>query len=550
MHQALYRSFRPETFDGILGQEHIVKILSNQIRSGTTGHAYLFCGTRGTGKTTTARILAKGVNCTAPQEDRPCGVCENCIAIRDGVFLDVIEIDAASNNGVDNIRELRESVKYPPAAGRCKVYIIDEVHMLTSGAFNALLKTLEEPPTYVLFILATTEPQKLPATILSRCLRLDFHRVPEKLLREGMREICESLGVKISDSALGIIAANGDGSVRDSLSILDQCIAAAGKEVARQDVLDVLGTSGEEVFIQLTDMVDQGRAADALLLLDRILSEGKEVRQLMKDWIAHYRSLMLTKFIRNPEDMLNVSEENVERIREQSTRIPMSSINDSILDLARTLSEAKWSTQPRILLELCILRLASGGNFGNLSADSVLQDKNMIAVKKTEEKKEEFEAAERQPAMTDTVPDVVQVSDIDMDAEQVAGTDVDVGQVPDAGIDAGQVADTGIDVEKIWDKVLEEGESQKTTFNVLRRGARLVAIEENCFRLEVGNEVTLRYAKGNADYISQLLEKYTGRALKMDCVLVNQDRRAQEEKSAEELAYELGNCLNINIEVK
>ena len=191
----MYRSFRPETFDGILGQEHIVKILSNQIRSGTTGHAYLFCGTRGTGKTTTARILAKGVNRSAPQEDRPCGGCENCIAIRDGVFLDVIEIDAASNNGVDNIRELRESVKYPPAAGRCKVYIIDEVHMLTSGAFNALLKTLEEPPTYVLFILATTEPQKLPATILSRCLRLDFHRVPENLLREGMREICESLGV-------------------------------------------------------------------------------------------------------------------------------------------------------------------------------------------------------------------------------------------------------------------------------------------------------------------------------------------------------------------
>ena len=561
MHQALYRSFRPETFDGILGQEHIVKILSNQIRSGTTGHAYLFCGTRGTGKTTTARILAKGVNCTAPQEDRPCGVCENCIAIRDGVFLDVIEIDAASNNGVDNIRELRESVKYPPAAGRCKVYIIDEVHMLTSGAFNALLKTLEEPPTYVLFILATTEPQKLPATILSRCLRLDFHRVPEKLLREGMREICESLGVKISDSALGIIAANGDGSVRDSLSILDQCIAAAGKEVARQDVLDVLGTSGEEVFIQLTDMVDQGRAADALLLLDRILSEGKEVRQLMKDWIAHYRSLMLTKFIRNPEDMLNVSEENVERIREQSTRIPMSSINDSILDLARTLSEAKWSTQPRILLELCILRLASGGNLENLSPGSMSHDRKKTTGKKIEKKKKESEPVEKHSAALDVAPDVKQVPDNDTnikkltetdidDAEQVAGTDVDVEQVPDAGTDSDQVADTGIDVEKIWDKILEEGESQKTTFNVLRRGARLVAVEENCFRLEVGNEVTLRYAKDNADYISQLLEKYTGRALKMDCVLVDQDRRAQEEKSAEELACELGNCLNINIEVK
>jgi DNA polymerase-3 subunit gamma/tau len=549
MHQALYRSFRPETFQGILGQEHIVKILSNQIRSGTTGHAYLFCGTRGTGKTTTARILAKGVNCTASEKDRPCGICENCVAIRDGIFLDVIEIDAASNNGVDNIRELRESVKYPPVAGRCKVYIIDEVHMLSTGAFNALLKTLEEPPTYVMFILATTEPQKLPATILSRCLRLDFHRVPEKLLREGMREICKKLDVKISDSALAVIAANGDGSVRDSLSILDQCIAGAGKEVTRQDVLDVLGTSGEEVFIQLTDMVDQGRVTDAFLLLDRILSEGIEVRQFMKDWIAHYRSVMITKFIRHPEDLLNVSEENVERIREQSMRIDLSSINDNILELARTLSEAKWSTQPRILLELCIVRLASGRDFESLSTNPIYPDRKNdtgAKAKKRRKVKQAEESTASEETKTFEAPEAFQ----DPKVYHAQGAAPEIKQVPDASLGAGQVLDTAPDVEEIWNKILAEGESQKGTFNLLRRGGRLVAIGEDCFQLELGNDMALRYAKDNAVYISQLMEKYTGRNLRMDCVLTDREKKAQEEKSAEELACELGNCLNINIEVK
>ena len=190
MYTALYRAYRPEVFDEILGQEHIVKILKNQIDTDSTSHAYLFCGTRGTGKTTTARILAKGLNCISQEESKPCGKCSVCMSIKEGTYLDVVEIDAASNNGVDNIRELRESIKYPPASGRKKVYIIDEVHMLSSGAFNALLKTLEEPPEYVVFILATTEPQKLPATILSRCMRLDFKRVPETLLIKGMDDIC------------------------------------------------------------------------------------------------------------------------------------------------------------------------------------------------------------------------------------------------------------------------------------------------------------------------------------------------------------------------
>ena len=224
-YRALYRENRPEVFDEILGQEHIVKILKHQIATDTVSHAYLFCGTRGTGKTTTARILAKAVNCADEGcTDKPCGKCDNCRAIADGNFMDVIEIDAASNNGVDNIRELRESVKYPPTVGRKKVYIIDEVHMLSSGAFNALLKTLEEPPENVMFILATTDPEKLPQTVLSRCMRLDFKRVPAQVIMDNMKAICTKNGVDITDGALRLLASNADGSVRDSLSILEQCM--------------------------------------------------------------------------------------------------------------------------------------------------------------------------------------------------------------------------------------------------------------------------------------------------------------------------------------
>ena len=258
------------------------------------------------------------------------------------------------------------------------MYIIDEVHMLSTGAFNALLKTLEEPPEYVVFILATTEPQKLPATILSRCMRLDFKRVPEQVLIEGMQDICSKRGITVSEDALRIIAANADGSVRDGLSILDQCISGGETEVSSREVLDFLGASGEETFTELTELVRKSKTGDALVLVANALADGKDVRQFMRDWINHYRNLLMVKFIRNPQDVINLSVENIDRIRRQSEVTDLEDINRGILELSRTMQEAKWSTQPRILLELVIVKLSSPSFSSMQPQDSIYSGKMCI----------------------------------------------------------------------------------------------------------------------------------------------------------------------------
>ena len=366
-YKALYRETRPEVFSEILGQDSIVKILKHQVATGTVSHAYLFTGTRGTGKTTTARILAKAVNCEAPDvEGRPCGECDTCKAIADGTFVDVIEIDAASNNGVDNIRELRESVNYPPAVGRTKVYIIDEVHMLSTGAFNALLKTLEEPPENVIFILATTNPEKLPQTVLSRCMRLDFKRVPQSILAQHMKDICESRGVSIADDALRLLASNADGSVRDSLSILEQCLSSGEQELTRDIVLDFLGAVSEEFYMELTRDVMSGDMSGAFVLIDKALSEGKDVKQIMKDWMSYFRNLLIAKYVEDPEDMLNLSSENIQLLKQQSSELKLEEINRAIITLAKAVNDARYSTQARVLLEVAAVSIASGMEYGEV----------------------------------------------------------------------------------------------------------------------------------------------------------------------------------------
>ena len=359
MYQAIYREYRPEVLEDVIGQDHIVRILKNQIANDEVGHAYLLCGTRGTGKTTIARLIAKAVNCLG-EGDRPCGECANCRSISDGTFIDVIEVDAATNTGVDNIRDLRETINYPPVAGRKKVYIIDEAHMLSQAACNALLKTLEEPPEYCVFILATTEPNKLLPTILSRCIRLDFKRVPDAKITMRLKEITEDKGIRADDDALALIASNGDGSVRDSLSILEQCLAGAGDHLTRDDVLLLLGLPSVESIITLTTYVSSGDISSALAEINNQIDRGRDVRQMMNEWLSHFRNLLIAKYVESPENMLNMSSENAAKIKEQAELLDVSYISFAVRELGKAINEAKASAQSRILLELCAVTLASG----------------------------------------------------------------------------------------------------------------------------------------------------------------------------------------------
>ena len=557
MYTALYRSERPEVFDEILGQEHIVRILKPQIESGEVSHAYLFCGTRGTGKTTTARILAKGVNClNEDPQKRPCGVCENCKAIKDGTFMDVIEIDAASNNGVENIRELRESVKYPPAVGRKKVYIIDEVHMLSPGAFNALLKTLEEPPENVMFILATTEPQKLPATILSRCLRLDFKRVPQKLLMEGMRRICEEKGVTLTESALKLLANCADGSVRDGLSVLDQVLASGQKEIDREAVLEYIGAAGEDFFIELTEQVSLRKVPEALLLVDRALADGKDVRGLMKDWMAHYRNLMITKFIRDPEDMLNMAAENLARIEEQSRHITMDEIRDAILRLSRTINEARWSTQPRILLELAIISIASGESAESqpwqsgkqYGARTSQQARTINPEQEAREQTARIAQGQAQAlAEAATKPGATHGSGADRQQAEtqtrsgIAGEKQELPQAPGMRDEIAprtqaqtQSLLSSAENEALWHAVFEEGEDGAGSFNLIRNGTFLARVSETEFEVVAKTSFAKRFAEQKRGQLESIMERKLGRGLRMICVEEKDYHALQERQGMDE----------------
>ena len=558
MYTALYRSERPEVFDEILGQEHIVRILKHQIESGEVSHAYLFCGTRGTGKTTTARILAKGVNClNEDPKKRPCGVCENCKAIKDGTFMDVIEIDAASNNGVENIRELRESVKYPPAVGRKKVYIIDEVHMLSPGAFNALLKTLEEPPENVMFILATTEPQKLPATILSRCLRLDFKRVPQKLLMEGMRRICEEKGVTLTESALKLLANCADGSVRDGLSVLDQVLASGQKEIDREAVLEYIGAVGEDFFIELTEQVSLRKVPEALLLVDRALADGKDVRGLMKDWMAHYRNLMITKFIRDPEDMLNMAAENLARIEEQSRHITMDEIRDAILRLSRTINEARWSTQPRILLELAIISIASGESAESqpwqsgkqYGARTSQQARTINPEQEAREQTARISQGQAQAlAEAASKPGTTHGSGADRQQAEtqtksgIAGEKQELPQAPGMRDEIAprtqaqtQSLLSSAENEALWHAVFEEGEDGAGSFNLIRNGTFLARVSETEFEVVAKTTFAKRFAEQKRGQLESIMERKLGRGLRMICVEEKDYHALQERQGMREV---------------
>lgn len=355
---ALYRKFRPDTFEDVKGQDHIVKTLKNQIMAGRIGHAYLFCGTRGTGKTSIAKIFAKAVNCERPADGSPCNECASCRAIAAGASMNVIEIDAASNNGVDNIREIREEVAYSPAEGRYKVYIIDEVHMLSIGAFNALLKTLEEPPSYVIFILATTEAHKIPVTILSRCQRYDFRRISQETILDRLKELMEQEQVEAEERALRYIAKKGDGSLRDSLSLLDQCIAFyLGEKLTYEKVLEVLGAVDTEVFSDLLRKILNEDLAEAISTLEKLIMQGRDLTQFVSDFTWYMRNLMLVKASDEMEDILDVSAENLDRLREEAKMIRSDTLMRFIRIFSELANNIRYASNKRVLLELALIKL-------------------------------------------------------------------------------------------------------------------------------------------------------------------------------------------------
>ena len=355
---ALYRKWRPRVFGDVKGQDHIVTTLQNQIRSERIGHAYLFCGTRGTGKTSVAKIFAKAVNCEHPEDGSPCGECPSCQQIQAGTSLNVVEIDAASNNGVENIREIRDQVQYPPTEGKYRVYIIDEVHMLSTGAFNALLKTLEEPPSYVIFILATTEVHKIPITVLSRCQRYDFRRITVDTIADRLKELTDAEGMAVEDRALRYVAKAGDGSMRDALSLLDQCAAFHyGETLTYENVLDVLGAVDNRVFRELFGALRNGQTKECILRLEEMVIQGRELSQFVADFIWFLRNLLILKTADEAEELLDMSEDNLKQLREDAALADENVLMRYIRVFSEVLNQIRFAAQKRVLVELAFIRL-------------------------------------------------------------------------------------------------------------------------------------------------------------------------------------------------
>ena len=360
-YQALYRKWRPDNFEDVKGQDHIVTTLKNQINADRIGHAYLFCGTRGTGKTSVAKIFAKAVNCEHPVNGSPCGECPTCKAIAAGTSMNVIEIDAASNNGVDNIREIRDEVQYSPTEGKYKVYIIDEVHMLSTGAFNALLKTLEEPPSFVIFILATTEVAKIPVTIMSRCQRYDFHRISIETIADRLSELMKAENIVVEDKAIRYVAKAADGSMRDALSLLDQCIAFhLGEELKYDDVLDVLGAVDIAIFSNMYKTIRENDVARCMNLMEDIIMQGRDLSQFVTDFIWYLRNLLLIKTTRDTdkiEDVIEVSKDNIADMMEDAKEADVDTLMRHIRVLSELSNDMKTSTQKRVKAEVTFIKL-------------------------------------------------------------------------------------------------------------------------------------------------------------------------------------------------
>ncbi len=506
-YMALYRRWRPTIFEDVVGQEHISKTLKNQIKNSGIAHAYLFCGTRGTGKTSMSKIFAKAVNCLHPQDHNPCNQCEICKGIQHESIMDVIEIDAASNNGVDNIRELRENVKYPPTKGRYKVYIIDEVHMLSTGAFNALLKTLEEPPEFVIFILATTESHKIPATILSRCQRFDFKRISEKDIVKWLGRICNELNYETEEEALQLIARNSDGAMRDALSILDQCMAFSSEKVTREDVINILGTVTDEILFELVDHIIEGNSRNAMALIESLVQSGKDIHQFLNDLIGHYRNLMMTKIAGQQEGIIHLSNESIERLFQQGNKTEINHIMRAVRILSETEAESKWSTQPRVLLEVAIIKLTQP--MYDYSMEGLVERISVL------EKAIKSGSVHIKEKMQNPKPQEKSKVEIPPEVPKQEQSNKDKGQV---------LKDIPFEeIKNSWEEILKEIKKRKISVHAWVMEGKPATVEKDCLIISFEDRFSLhREASSkspNKDFIEEVISEMVGTKVSIKCLM-------------------------------
>lgn len=500
---ALYRKFRPDTFEKVKGQDHIVTTLKNQIKADRIGHAYLFCGTRGTGKTSVAKLFAKAVNCENSKDGSPCNECPTCKSIMAGTSMNVIEIDAASNNGVDNIRLINDEVQYSPTEGKYKVYIIDEVHMLSIGAFNALLKTLEEPPSYVIFILATTEVHKIPITIMSRCQRYDFKHITVDTIFQNLKELSETEELNAEDKALRYIAKAADGSMRDALSLLDQCSAFyIGKPLTYENVLEVLGAVDTEIFSRMLRLIIDGDSVSAIHLLEEIIINGRELSQFVVDFIWYMRNLLLVKTSENIDEIVDVSRERLEALIKESEMIDEDTLMRYIRVFSELSNQIKYSSQKRVLIEIALIKLTRPAMETDLS--SVLNRLSILEKQIEQGVKVQTTSSQEEAAVAAPV------------AQETHKKPVEVALTEDI-----------IEVAKSWGDI--SGSLSSAIKNYVR-GARISAGEGNNLFIVFTDNIGYGFVAKpeRIEEIEQTIEKKIGKAVKVQLKLLEKQEKFEE----------------------
>lgn len=517
MYQALYRKYRPKTFDELLGQKHITTTLKNQVINGNIGHAYLFSGTRGTGKTSAAKIFSRAVNCLNPKDGNPCNECDSCKGILNESIMDVIEMDAASNNSVDDVRDLKEKVIYPPAMTKYKVYIIDEVHMLSKGAFNALLKTLEEPPKHLIFILATTEPERLPQTILSRCQRFDFKRITTRDIILNMRSIANELNIEVDDSVLRLIARNSDGAMRDALSLLDQCFSFNGDKITYEDATDILGIANKDLIYNMVLDIKEKNLDKVLLAIDEIIQNGKDINQFIKDLINYFRDLMIVKTSSNPNEILET--ESIESLMEISNNMNLDYILKALNILTDAESRGKWSTQPRIILEMAAVKLV------NLEDEISLEERVRRleqGIRPMEEPKEiKREVLRSTENTTRPVENIVRPTEDKEPEKEVTGEEPIAEEIQKSDIDGYTLTLDRIRDE--WQKVLQNIKAKKINIYALILEGELLSFENNL--LTIGYKEGYGFhreainAPQNKKLVEEIVSKYFNREISINFII-------------------------------